>query len=86
MGKNAKNKTDCFQQSVVGFFILAYSKLRLCRAYNFFRRFFDVSKWSLLYCDTDSLYTAWAEPWNAQEGDTIWEFMDRYSICKGGDR
>ena len=58
----AKAEIEHREPIIVGFFILQYAKLRMLELYyNFFGRFFDVSKFEELEMDTDFLYLALSE-------------------------
>ena len=58
----AKAQIEQEKPIIVGFFFLQYAKLRMLELYyNFFTKFFDVTKFEVLEINTDSLYLALAE-------------------------
>ena len=58
----AKTQMEHKEPIIVEFFTLQYAKLRLLQLYyNFFSKFWDVTKFEVLEMDTDSLYLAPAE-------------------------
>ena len=58
----AKARIEHKEQTILGFFILRYAKLRLLELYyNCFTKFCDVTKFEEVEMDTDSLYPALAE-------------------------
>ena len=58
----AKAQIEHKEPTILGFFILQYTKLRTMELYyNFFTQFCDVTKFEQLEMDTDSLYLSLAE-------------------------
>ena len=61
-GELAKAQIEHKVPIIVGFFIFQYAKLRMLELYyNFFTKFYEVTKFEELEMYTDSLYLALAE-------------------------